>query len=159
MPPPLREEVKKRDPFDAPEQEAFLNLLRTNAALTSDFFSFFKARGLSEATYNVLRILRGAHLAGEEKGVRSTEIGGQMVVRVPDVTRLVDRLVDKALCERCRCTQDRRVVHVRITKPGLKLLSEMDKPLLEMHRAQLGHLSERELSTLNRLLVKARKAD
>ena len=154
---PLREEIKKRDPFEAPEQEAFLNLVRTQAVLSGEFFALFKKHGLSEAGYNVLRILRGAHLQKKTRGVRSSEIAGQMVVRVPDVTRLVDRLVDKGLVERTRCTQDRRVGYVAITKPGLKLLDKMDNPVLDLHRSQLGHLSERELASLNKLLEKARR--
>ena len=154
---PLREEINKRDPFEAGEQEAYLNLVRTQAELSGEFFALFKRNGLSEAGYNVLRILRGAHLQKQTRGVRSSEIAGQMVVRVPDVTRLVDRLVDKGLVERTRCTDDRRVVYVSITKSGLKLLEKMDRPVLDLHRSQLGHLSERDLSTLNKLLEKARR--
>ncbi|MFG0305100.1 MAG: MarR family winged helix-turn-helix transcriptional regulator [Phycisphaerales bacterium JB040] len=154
---PLREEINKRDPFEVAEQEAYLNLVRTQAELGGEFFSLFKRHGLSEAGYNVLRILRGAHLQKKTRGVRSSEIAGQMVVRVPDVTRLVDRLVDKGLVERTRCTDDRRVVYVAITKAGLKLLEKMDQPVLDLHRSQLGHLSERELASLNKLLEKARR--
>jgi len=154
---PLRQEINKRDPFESPEQEVFLNLVRTQSMLAGEFFALFKKHGLSEAGYNVLRILRGAHLQKKARGVRSSEIAGQMVVRVPDVTRLVDRLVDKGLVERTRCTDDRRVVYVAITKPGLKLLDKMDAPVLALHRAQLGHLSERELASLNKLLEKARR--
>lgn len=154
--PTLREELGKANPFDSPEQEAFLNVLRTQAHLHTPFFARFKAHGLSEATYNVLRILRGAQQCGLMQGIRSTEIGKDMVVRVPDVTRLVDRLIDKGLAERGRCTEDRRVVYVKITKAGLALLAKMDKPLYQLHRDQLGHLSESELAELSRLLTKAR---
>jgi len=154
--PTLQHELGKANPFDSPEQEAFLNLLRTQAHLHAPFFARFKAHGLSEATYNVLRILRGAHRHGKKQGLRSTEIGKDMVVRVPDVTRLVDRLIDKGLAERGRCNEDRRVVHVKITKPGLAQLAKMDGPLQQMHRDQLGHLTADELHELSRLLTKAR---
>lgn len=154
--PTLREELGKTNPFDSPEQEAILNILRTQAHLHAPIFAHFKAHGLSEATYNVLRILRGAQQRNQTEGVRSTEIGKDMVVRVPDVTRLVDRLIDKGLAERGRCNDDRRVVYVKITKAGLTLLAKMDKPLYQLHRDQLGHLSETELRELSRLLTKAR---
>ena len=157
--PTLQHELGKANPFDSPEQEAFLNILRTQAHLHAPFFALFKAHGLSEATYNVLRILRGAHTAGKKQGLRSTEIGKDMVVRVPDVTRLVDRLIDKGLAERARCNEDRRVVHVKITRPGLALLAGLDEPLRRLHERQLGHLSAKELQELSRLLTRARNPE
>src|SRR4051794_4256717 len=99
----LKDEIKKRNAFKHPEEEALLNLVRTATALSSEFEQLFKRCGLSEPQYNVLRILRGV---GAE-GLPSTEIGGRMVTRVPDVTRLVDRLEAAGLCERCRTPEDR----------------------------------------------------
>ncbi|MFM9997203.1 MAG: MarR family winged helix-turn-helix transcriptional regulator [Phycisphaerales bacterium] len=154
----LREEIGKRRPFDLPEQEAYLNLIRTEAVLTALGQAIVRPFGLSEATYNALRILRGATLGESPPGQRSCrEIGAHLVARVPDVTRLVDRLVRMGLAERDRCEKDRRVVYVRITRKGLDLLARLDRPILEMHRAQLGHLTRAELAELSRLLVKARE--
>ena len=79
-----------------------------------------------------------------------------MVVRVPDVTRIVDRLVAMGLAERCACDQDRRVVYVAITPAGLELLDALDAPVNELHAETLGHMSESELRQLNTLLEKAR---
>ncbi|MFG0326913.1 MAG: MarR family winged helix-turn-helix transcriptional regulator [Phycisphaerales bacterium JB037] len=148
----LASQVGKRRPFDSPEQEAHLNILRTACVLEGSLAPIFKDADLSPSSYNVLRILRGA---GPE-GRRATEIGCDMVVRVPDVTRLVDRLIEQGLAERRRCDEDRRVVFVRITRKGSQLLHRLDAPVLEAHKAQLGHLTRKELAELNRLLVKAR---
>src|SRR5690606_39052537 len=144
--------------FDIPEREAYLSIVRTASELEGPFHVMLKKHGVSPAGYNILRILRGHQIAGEEHGVRATEIGREMVVRVPDVTRLVDRLEKQGLAERCRCTADRRVVWVGITKKGLTLLAKIDEPLTELHRQVLGHLSKSELGDLIRLLEKARKA-
>ena len=153
----LREELNKADPFDLPEQEAYLALVRTAAELEGPFHALFKTSGLSPAAYNILRILRGHHgREGFPHGVRSTEIGRQMVVRVPDVTRLVDRLEGSGLVSRFRCTRDRRVVYVDVTPRGLDLLAALDEPLRETHRAVLGHLTRAELSSLIELLDRAR---
>lgn len=153
----LAEEIGKKRPFDSPEQEAYLNILRTSACLTTEFERLFRSAGLSEATYNALRILRGHHKPGPGSGVPSQTIGKQLITNVPDVTRLVDRLVEAGLAERCRIEEDRRVVMVKITKAGLDLLARFDKPLRELHEQQLGHLSRKELEQLNQLLVKARQ--
>jgi DNA-binding MarR family transcriptional regulator len=156
----LQHELGKRQPFDAPEQEAFLNLIRTASVLTAAFQRLFRAYKLSESTYNALRILRGSTADAESKGTRTcTQIGEHLVAQVPDVTRLIDRLERLGFAERVRCDKDRRVVHVRITRKGLDVLAKLDEPVLELHRAQLGHLSGSELADLSRLLVKARQGN
>lgn len=151
-PPSLQHEIGKKKPFDVPEQEAALNIVRTAALLTCETHRFFKSYKLTEASYNALRILRGHH----PTGVPSQTIGEQLIAQVPDVTRLVDRLVQQKLAERTRIDSDRRVVIVRITKQGLDLLARIDKPLIALHLQQLGHLTRAELTDLSRLLTKAR---
>jgi DNA-binding MarR family transcriptional regulator len=156
--PTLQHEIGKRKPFDAPEQEAFLNLIRTASVLSAGFQRLFRAHKLSESTYNALRILRGAAADPESRGVHTcSEIGEHLVTQVPDVTRLIDRLEELGLAERVRCEEDRRVVHVKITRKGLEVLARLDEPVLELHRAQLAHLSRAELGELSRLLTKARR--
>lgn len=151
--PRLQHEIGKRKPFDLPEQEAWLNLQRSAEHLSGDFQHLFKRHGLSTAQHNVLRILRG-----HAKPVPSLSIASQMVARVPDITRLVDRLEAAGLVERTRCEHDRRVVYVGITPKGMEILATLDQPVLDLHRAQLGHMTKRELAELNRLLEKARGA-
>jgi DNA-binding MarR family transcriptional regulator len=152
MSPSLQHEIYKRQPFDSPEQEAFLNVLRTQAQLTADVEAALKPLGLSIATYNVLRILRGAG----DRGRMCHEIGEHMVTRVPDVTRLVDRLEKEGRAVRERSSKDRRVVHVKITPMGESVLAQLDAPVMQVHKAHLGHLSAEELARLSELLVKAR---
>lgn len=148
----LAREIGKKRPFEVPEQESHLNLMRTASVLATPFERLFKAHGLSGALYNCLRILRGA---GQD-GRACHEVGTMMIAQVPDVTRIIDRLESMGLVERRRTEQDRRVVNVSITRKGLELLASLDEPTVELHRTQLGHLSRAELAEMNRLLVKAR---
>lgn len=148
----LQQEINKAGPFDSLEQEAFLGLVRTTGLLHASFERLFRARGISAAAYNVLRILRGTGAAGR----KCQEVGRDMVAQVPDVTRLVDRLEALGLVERRRCGEDRRVVHVTITREGRALLATLDEPVLGLHREQMGHLSRTELRTLIALLDRAR---
>lgn len=147
-------EIGKAGPFDLPEQEAFLNLLRTTSVLGNQTERFFRKAGLSMATYNVLRILRGS----EPSGKTCTQVGVDMVAQVPDVTRLIDRLEKAGLVSRSRENADRRIVRVRITAKGLELLGRMDRPVLDLHRAQLGHMGVQALGNLSELLCRARHA-
>jgi DNA-binding MarR family transcriptional regulator len=155
-PPSLQDELKKRRPFDLPEQEVYLNLLRTAGAHSAAFERMFRVEGLSGSTYNLLRILRGA-ADGGQPGLPCCEVSSRLVTQVPDMTRLVDRLEEAGLVTRSRSTTDRRVVLIAITAHGRELLAKLDEPVLTMHRQQLGHLTEYEMVALNELLVKARQ--
>lgn len=153
MPGKLQAEIKQAKPFPSVEQEAFLNLLRTAEALLRGFTEVLKPAGLSHPQYNILRILRGA---GPD-GLACRELGGRMVTRDPDITRLLDRLEARGLVARARRQEDRRVVRTCITAKGLQLLGELDAPVLRLHHRLLGHLGDRRLRSLIELLEAARE--
>lgn len=154
----LQSEVKKQKPFDSLEQEVYLNLVRSASVLSGPFCAMFKQHELSQATYNVLRILRGVEQAGEDEGLPCLEISSRLVTRVPDITRLVDRLVTAGLVKRKRADDDRRVVNVGITAKGKRTLEKLDDAVNALHVEQLQHLSKAELRKLNALLEKMRQS-
>ena len=147
----LQRELKKKHPFEVPEQEALLNLLRTADQLQIRFARLFRRYSLTQQQYNILRILRG-----EGKPLPILEIASRMITVVPGITGLVDRLEAAGLVNRKRCENDRRVVYVCVTDKALALLEDIDEPLLDLHKELLGHLAPAELESLNRLLEKAR---
>src|SRR5260370_23690800 len=120
--PTLQHELKKKRPFEAPEQEAALGVLRTSDQLQIRFARLFREHGLTNAQYNVLRILRG-----EGKPLPILEIAGRTVTEVPGITGLIDRLEKAGLVRRQRCTEDRRVVFVDLTPAALALLARLDE--------------------------------
>lgn len=136
------------------EEMAYLELLRTADMLSRNLSDVLKAEDLSSTQYNVLRILRGA-----PDGLPCGEIGSRMITRDPDITRLLDRLEKRDLISRHRETKDRRMVMARISPDGIQLLSRMDDPVREAHRAQLGHLGRERLKTLTDLLQIARRSE
>ncbi|HEX8721534.1 MAG TPA: MarR family transcriptional regulator [Pyrinomonadaceae bacterium] len=148
----LQEELQQRKPFGSPEEEVYLNILRTAEALTWGIAETLKGADLTPAQYNVLRILRGA---GKE-GATCGQISERMVTKDSDITRLLERLDARGLITRSRDGQDRRFITVRITAAGLRLLSGLDEPIAECHRKQIGHLGKDRLSSLGKLLEVAR---
>jgi DNA-binding MarR family transcriptional regulator len=148
----IRAESKQGKRFRLPEEEAFVNLLRTADALMQGVAGTLKPLGLSPTQYNVLRILRGA----EPDGLACREIGKRMITRDPDVTRLLDRLEDRGLVARARGREDRRVITTHITDDGLRILDRLAKPISATHVRQLGHLGETGLRNLIQLLEQAR---
>ncbi len=150
----LAKELKQGKPFESLEVEAYLNLVRTNDLLEGNVARYLKQHGVSAPQYNVLRILRGAG----PKGLPSLAVAERMVTRVPDITRLLDRLADKGWVTRTRSPADGRVVLTRIVAKGRRLLSRLDEPLVTFHREQFGHFKRKELTQLIVLLEKARLA-
>lgn len=148
----LREELNKLRAFDDPTIEAALNIERTAVIFRSQVLRLLRPHGLSPAGYNVLRILRGHSPTPRT----CNQIKADMVTPVPDLTRLADRLATDGLVERVTCPTDRRAVNLKLTPAGSKLLARLDGPVAALHREQLGHLSDRELGQLSRLLAKAR---
>ncbi|MGD9905692.1 MAG: MarR family winged helix-turn-helix transcriptional regulator [Vicinamibacterales bacterium] len=148
----LQRDLKQRRPFASREEEAYLNLVRTTDLLTREVAAVLKPHQLSEAQYNVLRILRGAGPDGHA----CTAIGDRLVTRDPDVTRLLDRLEGRGLIARSREHADRRVVIARITNAGLALLDQLDGPVRDAVERLLAHVGPRQLGTLIGLLERAR---
>ena len=152
MPGSLQRELKKKHAFESLEQEAYLNLLRTNDRVQIQFERLFRDHGLTHSQYNILRILRG-----EGRPLPILEVASRTIAVVPGITGLIDRLERAGLVRRERSAEDRRVIFVAITDGGRRLVGELDRPLAALHRRLFGHLSPAELKELIRLLEKTRQ--
>lgn len=138
--------------FDSLEQEAFLNVWRTYDRLRAFEDELFDEYGLTPQQYNVLRLLQTKHPAGYQ----TLQLAARLVSRAPDITRMIDKLVDQGWVDRARRTENRRVVEVRITETGLALLRQISPSLHDCHARQLGHMSATDLKQLCNLLRAAR---
>lgn len=128
--------------------KALLNIVYTANWINSQQNAFFKDFGISPQQFNILRILRGAG-----KPLKVQTIKERMIERAPNATRLMDKLCSKELIERIACPDDRRVVHINITKAGLKLLDDISK---DMKDDYIKNLTEDEAGLLSDLLDKIR---
>ena len=149
----LQHETRKRQPFDLPQQEAILSILRTNELFQHRFGQLLREYGITQPQYNALRILRG-----EGKPLPCLEVANRMIAVVPAITRLIDRLESAGYATKRQCSADRRVWYVEITKKGLTLLRKLDGPMREMYLELGGSLSKRECGQLIKLLEKARSS-
>lgn len=149
----LKDEIRQRKPFQSARQEAYLGLQRTDDLVSRPVEKIFSRWKLTPEQYNVLRILRGA----EPAGLPTLEIGRRMITRASNVTRIIDRLELKAFVVRRRETQDRRVVRIRISDAGLKLLIDMQDDVVNATESALGGITEAEAKALTDILEKLRE--
>ncbi len=154
MLPKLKDEIRQTKPFAGLEAEVILTLMRTADALNRGVEEILKPAGLSGTQYNVLRILRGAG----ESGLCCREAAERMITRDPDITRLVDRLERRGFLARSRDSNDRRVITLRITEAGQKILKDLDRPIEEFNRNRLSHMGKGDLRKLLKLLEAARES-
>ena len=150
----LRDELKMSKPFRSVEEEAILSIARTAAVIEHAGAEALKPFDLTTTQYNVLRILRGA----ADQGLCRNEVGERLVTKVPDVTRLLDRMESAGLIVRQRGGEDRRFVATHITDKGLKVLEKIDRELPAIHTRQLGHVSQKRLRELISILEEVRSA-
>jgi DNA-binding MarR family transcriptional regulator len=130
------------------EDRTFIALVKAADALAQEAEQVLKAKGLTGAQYNVLRILRGA----EPGGLPCSTIGERMISHDPDMTRLLDRMEKRSLITRQRQSDDRRVVKARITASGLEILKRLEQPIRELHRHQFRHMAAVRVKALAGLL-------
>ena len=151
----LKTEIRQTRAFPSLHEEAFLNLERSAAMLQDAFEQMLKPYGITGTQYNVLRILRGA----SPGGLCRNEIRDRLVTRMPDVTRLLDRMEDAGLITRERSTEDRRLVSTQLTRSGRKLVDSLDAVVTAEHKAQLRHLTAAQLRSLIELLTLVRSGN
>jgi DNA-binding MarR family transcriptional regulator len=150
----LQAELKQTKPFPRRSSEALLSVLRTAALLEHQLNEVLRPYGITELQYNVLRILRGA---GPE-GWCGRAISERLVSKVPDVSRLLDRMEGMQLIRRERDAADRRHVSARITPKGLAVLDETTTTLEAFERERFGHLGAERLQQLIDGLAEVRNA-
>jgi DNA-binding MarR family transcriptional regulator len=139
--------------FRSEYQKAGINLIYTYNWLSEKMRTLFEEHDLTPQQFNILRILRGAG-----QPISTLQIRQRMLDKMSDTSRIVDRLIVKALVKKVTCKTDKRLVDVSITDKGKKLLAKLDGHQEEMDN-MLCNLSEAETKTLNTLLDKIRMAD
>lgn len=137
--------VKNNDYFSAVDQ-----IIKTGHLITDQVSKELKEFKISEPQYNVLKILRS-----RKRGpITVQEIQCLMVQRTSNVTRIVDKLLDKGLVSRQECPSNRRKMDITITNKGEALLAQLDKKVLGFHQPMMGKLNPEEIKTLTKLIIK-----
>jgi DNA-binding MarR family transcriptional regulator len=115
----IEEEIKQPQ-FNNPQQKAGMNLIFTANWLSNFYAAALKPIDLSLQQLNVLTILKGQ----PEYTASVNLIRDRLIDRMPNVSRLLNKLMEKGLIQKDRQTSDQRVVHIKLTKEGEQIAAK-----------------------------------
>ncbi|MFT6165981.1 MAG: DNA-binding MarR family transcriptional regulator [Vicingaceae bacterium] len=141
----------KQNKFKDEIHKLMINQLFTGKWITNLIAKQLKPFKLTNQQYNVLRILRGQG----NSYISVNAISDRMIDKMSNVSRLIDKLVDKKLVERKVNKEDRRQADIVINQKGLDLVKAIEKTEDDL-KANFNSLSEEEAKQLNSLLDKLR---
>ena len=143
----IEEELKHQ--FISPQQRAATNIIFTSNWILNKIAVTLKPTGLSLQQFNVLSILHGQ----EKQTATVNLIKDRLIDRMPNVSRLLNKLMDKGLIEKERNLTDQRVVYVKLTPLGLEV-KEQGRVIIDH---EIIDLTDEHSNILNDLLEKVRK--
>jgi len=137
-------------PDTSPAIDAFVRLVRANAAVTRQLSSQLSAdHGLNLSAYEALLSLARA----PDSRMRRVDLANGLLLTAGGVTRLLDGLERDGFVAREECASDRRVSYAVLTKAGRDKLREASKSHTRQIRELLGGpFDEDELAQLVALL-------
>jgi DNA-binding MarR family transcriptional regulator len=145
----LEKEIAQKS-FKSERHKAMVNIIYTYFWANNLTRNDFNTYDITPQQFNILRILRGQFPNPSTVNL----LKERMLDKMCDASRMVDRLKQKELIERCVNKKDRRSVDILISQKGLDLLARID---VELDQEKLmKHLSEEEARQLNTLLDKLR---
>jgi DNA-binding MarR family transcriptional regulator len=137
--------------FESDEQHLYDTLSQTHDILGAAFNQMFQGYDLTHTQFMVMKVIQAAGI----DGIATQKIGQRILTRVPDVTRILDRLVRNGLVQRIRSEQDKRVLFVSLTNEGKTIMDELVEPVNELRSSLFAHMSVAKQTQLNALLLEA----
>ena len=147
----IEDEIKQKS-FANQYVKTHVNILFTSSWLAYGSSKVLKSFDISGHQFNILRILRGMYPNPGSIG----ELTERMIDKTSNASRLVDKLINKNLVQKAKCSQDNRRAEVVITEEGLALLEKATEKMDEFAQNLSTKLSDDEVAVLNELLDKLR---
>ncbi|NGY64479.1 MarR family transcriptional regulator [Lentzea sp. NEAU-D13] len=117
--------------------------MRAYAVLMKQFNAEDVWGDLTMREYDVLYTLSKC-----DSPLRMSELNRHVLLSQPALSRMVDRLVDRGLVERCQDPGDRRGVRLSLTPAGREIQREIGRPHARSVTRALSVLTPEELAQL-----------
>ncbi|MEO0474303.1 MAG: MarR family transcriptional regulator [Bacteroidota bacterium] len=131
------------------------DIISTGHQMTEGVGQKMRAVGMTEPQYKVLKILREA----DSGPLSMQDILKGMVSPSSNVTRIVDKLLDKGYVIRRECPTNRRKIDIELTEAGAKILLELEVKVKDYYQPFMRRLSVAELEELRRLIGRLQNPD
>jgi MarR family multiple antibiotic resistance transcriptional regulator len=119
---------------------------RARTALLTSLDTELEPFGLTGAQFAVLKNV------AEGTAATAADLCRTMHYDTGSMTRMLDRLEEKAVLRRERCTEDRRVVFLRMTTTGKELLPQLRSAAARVLSRHLAGFSPEEVDNLKQYL-------
>lgn len=146
----IEKDILQTRKFRNEHHKCVVNLIYTHNWVTEQLKLLLEEEGLTLQQYNILRILRGS-----DTPLSTLQIRERMLDKMSDTSRIVDRLLLKNLALKTTNKKDKRLVDVKISAKGKRLLQKLDQSANTIDNV-LQNVSETDARELNRLLDKVR---
>ena len=113
-------------------------------SLLSDFAS----KGLSRNHVMVMKVLL------KSGPIPTSAIAKELLISKPQMTHLIDKLIEMDMVERQPNLGDRRVINIALTVKGRIMVEECETLIKNKGRSRLAHLNTKELEELSVILKK-----
>jgi DNA-binding MarR family transcriptional regulator len=107
--------------------------------------------GISTAQLHILYTLQRA---GEMPMSRLADV---LNVSLSNATGLIDRIEERGFVERTRVPEDRRIVMIRVTDAGRRMLDEVDAISTDLLRSVFGRIGRSQLAGVGRAIAELRR--
>ena len=77
-----------------------------------------------------------------------SEIAKKLGIYKPNMTPILDKLIQEGFIIRCEDPKDRRILRIQLTEKADEFIKEQKKKLKEIFAHKISHLSEEDLNTL-----------
>lgn len=127
------------------------NLNRTSATYIDEMSKALKDIGMNQNQWRILGIL------GDKNPSTVTGLARRGVIKMSTLTRILDRMEEKALVTRTLWKEDKRIVQVKITPKGRKALVKVSQVGANIYERAFDGISDTEAKRLMKTLIKIRE--
>ena len=82
-----------------------------------------------------------------------SEVAKQLFISTPNMTKLLNKLIDEDMIERIPDEKDRRIININLTEKGYKYLEDRYESIKSTLKNRLSSLPDDKLDKLNESLV------
>lgn len=140
--------------LDSISEELFSTLPLIDRSIRRKLFKTAQTGFRADITPPHTEIMR---LLKDEGTLHAAEIGKRLQIARPQMTHLIDKLVDLGVADRQADTEDRRTINITLTDNGKMVLAEHDRRIINAAMETLAPLTYKELEELSEVLKKLKE--